>query len=313
MWRLVSRRVLVSIPLVLVVSLLTFVLAALAPGDTARTILGENYTPEAYARLRQELGLDESVLTQYWHWLAGAVRGDLGTSPVSGLRVTDQILSRMESTISLAVITTVVAAIVGVALGVLSAVRSGVLGRAVDVLSLVGFALPNFWFALVLVTVFAVGARVLPATGYVPLAVSPAGWATSLVLPVVALAVHAVAVIAKQTRDGMLDALSRDFVHTLRANGASETSIVLRHALRNAAIPVVTVIGLLFVGLLSGVVLVETVFAMPGLGGLAVSSTLQHDLPMVQGVAVTFTVLVVLVNLVVDLAYGWLNPKVRVS
>ncbi|HEY0448637.1 ABC transporter permease [Actinophytocola sp.] len=313
MLRLVSRRVLISIPLVLAVSLLTFALAAVAPGDTARTILGENYTPEAYARLRHQLGLDQPLLEQYWHWLTGALRGDLGTSPISGLGVTGQILSRTESTISLAVVTTVLATVVGVALGVLSAVRAGALGRIVDVLSLLGFALPNFWFALVLVTVFAVGARMLPATGYVPLTTSPAAWATSLVLPVIALAVHAVAVIAKQTRDGMLEALSRDFVHTLRANGASETSIVLRHALRNAAIPVVTVIGLLFVGLLSGVVLIETVFAMPGLGGLAVSATLQHDLPMVQGVAVTFTVLVVVVNLVVDLAYGLLNPKVRVA
>lgn len=312
MLRLISRRLLVSVPLVLLVSLLTFLLEALAPGDTARTILGDNYTPEAYRQLRHALGLDQPLLVQYWHWLTGAVHGDFGVSPVSGLDVGHQVALRLGPTVSLIVGTTVVAGLVGVALGVISAVRGGVVGRLVDLLSLAGYALPGFWLGLVLVTLFAVTVRLLPATGYVSLGASPAEWARGLVLPVIALAVAPVALIAKQTRDGMLDALSRDFVHTLRANGATETSIVLRHALRNAAIPVVTILGLMFVGLLSGTVLVETVFAMPGLGGLAVQSTTQHDLPMIQAVAVTFTAVVVIVNLLVDVAYGWLNPKVRV-
>lgn len=313
MRHLISRRLLASVPLVLLVSFLTFMLEALAPGDTARTILGDNYTPEGYAQLRRQLGLDEPLLAQYWTWLSHALRGDLGVSPISGLSVGDQILSRLGVTVSLAIGTTILATLIGVGLGVLSAVRGGWLGRSVDVLALTGFALPNFWLALVLVTVFAVALPLLPATGYVPITVSPSGWAASLILPVAALAVHPIAVIAKHTRDGMQDALAKDFVHTLRANGASEASVVFRHALRNAAIPVVTVLGLMFVGLLSGVVLVESVFAMPGLGSLAVDATIQHDLPMVQGVAVTFTVIVVAVNLFVDLTYGWLNPKVRVS
>lgn len=313
MRQLIVRRLLISIPLVLIVSLFTFVLQAVAPGDSARAILGELYTPEAYARLRHELGLDQPLMVQYGRWLAGAVQGDFGTSPISGLSVTDQIVSRMGPTISIAVATTVVSTLLGVALGAASAVRGGWMGRSVDVLSLVGFALPNFWFALVLIAVFAVGLGVLPAIGYVPLMTSPAEWAATLVLPVTALAVPSVALIAKQARDGMQEALSRDFVHTLRANGASQTSIVFRHALRNAAIPVVTVIGLMFVGLLGGVVLIETVFAMPGLGRMAVDASIQHDVPMVQGLVVTFTVTVVVVNLLVDLAYGWLNPKVRVS
>lgn len=309
---LIFRRLLVSIPLVVLVSLLTFLLEALAPGDTARTILGENYTPQGYAQLRHALGLDQPVLTQYWHWLTGAVHGDFGVSPISGLDVGNQIATRLGVTLSLIIAATVVAGLLGVALGAASAVRGGALGRAVDVLSLVGLAVPGFWLGFVLVTLFAVAVRLLPATGYVPVGASPVAWARSLILPTVALALAPVALIAKQTRDGMLDALNRDFVHTLRANGASEASIVFRHALRNAAIPVVTVVGLMFVGLLNGTVLVETVFAMPGLGGLAVQSTTQHDLPVIQGVAVTFTVIVVLVNLLVDLAYGWLNPKVRV-
>lgn len=313
MIQLVVRRLLLSVPLVFLVSLLTFLLQALAPGDTARTILGDKFTPQAYAQLRGQLGLDQPILTQYWHWLSGAVHGDLGVSPISGLDVGQQITTRLGVTLSLVACCTVVAAVLGLALGVLSAVRGGVLGRVVDALSLVGFAVPVFWFGLVLVTVFAVKLGWLPATGYVYPATSLSGWARSLVLPVTALSLAPAAVIAKQTRDGMLDALGRDFVHGLRANGASERSIILRHALRNAAIPIVTVVGLMFVGMLTGTVLVEAVFAMPGLGGLAVQSTVQHDLPMIQGVAVTFTVIVVLVNLVVDLAYGWLNPKVRAS
>jgi peptide/nickel transport system permease protein len=309
---LVVRRLLVSIPLVLVVTMLTFVLQSLAPGDAARAILGENYNPEAYAELRRQLRLDEPVLVQYGHWLAGAVHGDLSVSPVSGIEVTAEITRRLPVTLALTVGTVLVAAVVGVGLGVLSAVRGGRLGGAVDVISLIGFALPNFWFALVLVTLFAVTVPLFPATGYVPFTTSPSGWLASLVLPVVTLAVSAVAVLAKQTRDAMLDTLSRGFVHTLRANGASEASVIFRHALRNAAIPVVTVIGLLFVGLVSGSVLVETVFAMPGLGGLAVQASSQRDLPTLQGVALAFTVVVVVVNLLVDLAYGWLDPRARV-
>jgi peptide/nickel transport system permease protein len=309
---LIARRLLISAGLVLLVSLLTFLLQAAAPGDTARTILGDHYDPQTYQRLRAQLGLDEPVLAQYWDWLTPALGGDLGTSPISGLDVTTEIANRLPVTLSLIICATVASTLIGVTLGVLSAVRGGRLGRAVDVLSLIGYAVPNFWLALVLVTVFAVTIPLFPATGYVPLGESPAGWARGLVLPVATLALPGVAVFAKQTRDAMRDALARDFVTTLRAGGASEASIVFRHALRNAAIPVVTLVGLTFIGLLSGTVFVEAVFAMPGLGGLAVAATTRHDIPMIQGVVVVFTLVVVVVNLATDLVYGWLNPKVRV-
>ncbi|MFC0531660.1 ABC transporter permease [Phytohabitans kaempferiae] len=313
MLRLILRRVLLSVPLIFAVSILTFVLQELAPGDTAQTILGDNYTEESYDYLRHRLGLDQPMHERYLDWLAGALRGDLGVSAISGLDVGHQIAARMGVTVSLAVAATTVSAIVGVALGVVSAVRGGLLGRAVDVLSLIGFATPAFWLGLVLVSVFAVEWRILPATGYVPLTTSVGGWLASLVLPVAALTSSAVATIAKQTRDGMLSALSRDFVHTLRANGATEASIIFRHALRNAAIPVVTVIGLLFVGLMTGVVVIEVTFGMPGLGSLALTAITRHDLPMVQGIVIAFTLIVVVGNLLVDLTYGWLNPKARVS
>lgn len=313
MWRFLSRRLLVSVALVFVVSFLTFLLQAVTPGDTARVILGYNYTPEAYRHLRAELGLDQPVLVQYWHWLVNALHGNLGISPISGNDVSAEIVKRLPVTLSLVVLATLVTALVGVGLGVLGAVRGRTTARAVDVLSLAGYALPNFWLALVLVTIFAVTVPLLPATGYVPLATSPGRWLVYLILPVTTLVLQGVAVFARHTRDSMRDVLSRDFVTMLRANGIPERSIVFRHALRNAAIPAVTVAGLTFIGLLSGTVFIESVFAMPGLGGLAVQATTTHDLPTIQGVVVVFTVIVVLVNLAVDLAYGWLNPKVRVS
>lgn len=312
MLRLIRRRLLISIPLVLVVTFLSFLLQSLAPGDTARTMLGDNFTPEGYAQLREQLGLDQPLVVQYGRWLANAAQGDLGASPISGLRVGTEISSRLGVTLSLILATTVIAALMGLGLGVLSALRGGRLGGAVDVLSLIGFALPGYWFGLILITLLAVAVPLFPATGYVGFAESPAQWAWSLVLPVATLAVGAMAVIAKQTRDSMMDMLSREFVFSLRAHGVSESSVIFRHALRNAAIPVVTVVGLVFVHLLNATVLVEAVFAMPGLGGLAIQSATQHDLPMMQGVVLIFTLLVVTANLAVDVAYGWLNPKVRV-
>lgn len=312
MFRLVIRRLLLSVPLLIVVTLLTFFFQAIASGDTARTILGQNYTPEGYVALRHQLGLDQPLPEQYWNWLMGAVHGDLGVSPITGLSVAAEVESRIEVTLSLIVGTALMAAVVGLSLGVVSAMRGGWLGRAVDVLSLSGFSVPSFWLGLALVTLFAVEIQIFPATGYVQFATSPEKWLVSLVLPVITLAVHPVAVVAKQTRDSMLETLSKNFIFSLRANGCSELSVVIRHALRNASIPVTTVIGLVFVSLLNGTILVEAVFAMPGLGGLATQAATQHDVPMLQGVTLIFTLIVVVVNLAVDLTYGWLNPKVRV-
>lgn len=319
MFSFIARRLVISVALVFVVSLVTFVLQSLAPGDVARTILSASsghaggYSQQAYEQLRHQLGLDQPLLAQYGRWLGGALHGDLGVSPVSGTDVGSAIVNRLPVTLSLVVVGTLVTALLGISLGLVSAVRGGRIGRVVDVLSLVGTALPNFWLALILMSLFAVSLRLLPATGFVPLEVSPVQWARSLVLPVATLALPGAAAFAKQTRDSMLDTLAQDHIRMLRANGASEASLVYRHALRNAAIPVVTLVGLTFIGFFAGTVFVESVFALPGLGRLAVQATRQHDLPVVQGVVIVFTLVVVVVNLVVDLVYGWLNPKVRVA
>lgn len=311
--RAVVRRLLFAVPLLFVVSALSFVLVSLTPGDAAREILGPTASPAEYAELRQALGLDQPVYEQYWLWLQHAVTGDLGTSLLTGERVTSAIDARLPTTLSLIVGSLLVVTLVGVGLGILSAVRGGVAGRLVDTVCLVGFALPAFWVGAVLISLFAVKAGWFPAIGYVPLAQSPTGWLRSLVLPVAALSLHSIAVLVKQTREAMLDALGSEHVRIARANGISARSLVFNHALKNASIRVVTILGLLTVGLLGGTVIVESVFALPGVGGLAVDASIRHDLPVVEGIVVYFTAIVVVVNLVIDVAYTLLNPRVRLT
>ncbi|MGW0665259.1 ABC transporter permease [Streptodolium elevatio] len=311
--RLVLRRLVSSVPLLFLVSAFTFVLVSLVPGDPARTIAGQHATEEQYQNVRAQLGLDESLPVQYWNWLEGLLRGDLGASLFSGEPVATQLNNRLPVSLSLIIAATIVSGIVGVALGVLSARRGGVLVKSVDVLSLLGLAVPAFWLALVLIAVFGVQLRWLPVTGYVPLADNPTEWARSLVLPVVSMSVSAVAIIAKQTRDSVLDTMTKDFIRVMEANGFRQRSILYRHVLRNAALPVVTVLGVVMVSLLASTVFVETVFAMPGLGGVTQQATVQHDIPLIQGAVLYITIVVVVVNLLVDLAYGRLDPRVRAA
>ncbi|WP_062378324.1 ABC transporter permease [Demequina pelophila] len=313
MVRLILRRLAWSVPLLVVATMLAFLIVDLIPGDPARVILGPTATAEQVEALRVSLGLDRPWFVQYLAWLGDALRGDLGTSVISKTPVIDQLNARLPATLSIVVGATVVSAVLGVALGVFSAVRGGWAGRAADVFAMLGFAIPNYWLGLVLVAVVAVQLRWLPATGYTPLTESPWEWLKALILPVITLAVGGVTMIAKNTREALRDVLARDFIDSLRADGWSESRILVRHALRNAGIPIVTAIGVFFVGVLGGTVLVESVFAIPGLGGLAVAATPAHDLPVLLGVTVYFCTLVVIVNLLVDVTYGVLNPKVRAA
>jgi peptide/nickel transport system permease protein len=309
-----ARWLLSSLLLVFVVTVLTFVLASLAPGNAAKAILGgegSTYTPAQYQRMRRLLGINQPLPVQYWRWLDNLVHGGLGTDLFSGQPVTHELGSRIWPSLSLIVGTLVVSALVGVALGTVSALRGGAAGRSVDVLSLAGLAVPNFWLALVLVELLAVKLHLFPAVGYTSPSADLAGWLRSITLPVLALSAGSIAFIAKQTRDSMAEVLSREFITMLRARGLSPLAIVAKHALRNAAIPVVTMLGLLLVSLLGGTVLIEEVFSIPGLGQLAVTATGSHDLPVIEGVALYFAVVVVIANLLVDISYRLLNPKVR--
>ncbi|MFT4081344.1 MAG: ABC transporter permease [Nocardioides sp.] len=311
MLKILWRWVCGAVPVLLAVSAVTFVLSALVPGNPARTILGASASQAQVAALNKQLGLDEPLPVRYWHWLSAALHGQLGESIITGQSVTSAIAGRIGVTVSLIVGAVAVAAVLGIGLGLISAVRGGWLGKVVDVISLIGIAVPNFWFALVLVSTFAVRLQIFPATGYVPLGQSPAQWLQSLVLPVLTLAIPAAAPVAKQIRDGVLTELGREYVRVLRARGASPREILLKHVLRNAAAPIITMLGIIAVVLLGGTVLAETVFVLPGLGGLAVSSTASHDIPMIQGLTVVFTMVVMVINLVIEFSYSLVNPKVR--
>jgi peptide/nickel transport system permease protein len=311
MTRLILRRLLLSIPLILVVTALTFLLEAVVPGNAARAMLGPYGTQADYQALVAKLGLNEPLWQQYAHWLSGAVHGNLGQSIFVGEPVTAMLNERLGVTLSLVAGVALLCGTVGVLLGTASAVRGGWFGKAADGFSLLGLALPSFWVGLVLIAVFAVKLHLLPPTGYTSPTASLGGWLAGLVLPVVALSLAGITLIAKQTRDSMLDVLNRDFVRGLRASGLSPASVIWKHALRNAGLPVVSVLGTTLIAALSGAVFVEAVFALPGLGSLAQQATEQHDLPVLEGIALYFTVITVVINLVTDLAYGWLNPKVR--
>jgi peptide/nickel transport system permease protein len=310
---LIARRLLLAVPVLFVISLLSFLLVSLTPGDAAQEILGQEAPPDAVERFRGAFGLDQPVYEQYWNWLTDALHGDFGESLYTREEVTDAIGDRIPVTISLIALTMIVSLVFGVGLGMFSAVRGGTMSRLLDSLSLVGFALPVFWVGLILISVFSVRLNWFPTVGYVPITESPREWAHALVLPVMALAIHFITVIGKQTREAMLDSLSSEYIRLARANGIRESSILFRHALKNTSIRVVTILGLLTVGLLGGTVFVETVFALPGVGGLAVTASTQHDLPVVQGIVIYFTLVVIVVNLAVDVAYGLLNPKVSVT
>jgi len=311
--RYLLRRLLLSVPLLFGVSILTFIVVALVPGDPAVRILGAGHTAAEYQAADARLGLTEPLLVQYWHWLDGVLHGSLGTSLFTIQSVSSTIAQRLPVTVWLIVGATLVSLVAGVALGIASAVWRGPLGRGIDAASWVTFAVPNFWLGLILIEFIAVKAHLLPTSGFVPLGQSSSLWLRSLILPVLTLAAVGVTGVAKQTRDAMDEVRSREFVTALRMAGLPAWTILLRHALRNAAIPIVTTVGLFMIAMLGGTILVEQVFALPGMGSLVVQAATDRDLPVIEGVVLYFTLIVIVLNLLVDLSYAWLNPKVRVA
>lgn len=313
MTRFVVRRLMSGVALVIVISALAFAMLYSNSDNIARRILGQNASAEQVAQRKAELGLDLPLWRQYLNWMQDAVHGEFGRSWFTGELVTSGVTSRLSVTLSIILGATILAALLGTLLGILAATRGGWVDRVVQVLSVVGFAVPGFLVALGLVLLFSIELGWFKATGYVPLTDSLSGWFSSVVLPVVALALSTVAVVAQQIRGSVVDALNRDYVRTLRSRGLSNRRVVAKHVLRNAGGPALAVLAVQFVGLLGGAVIVETVFAIPGLGQLAVSSTAKADIPMVMGLVVATALIVVVVNLVIDLAQAWLNPKVRLA
>jgi peptide/nickel transport system permease protein len=309
----ILRRLASGVVLIFTVSALAFALLYANSADIARRILGQNASAEQVQAKQEELGLTLPLWQQYIDWLAGALTGDLGRSWFTGELVVNGVTSRITVTLSIVLGATILSAIVAVVLGVLAATRRGWVDRVVQVFSVIGFAIPGFLVALGLVLLFSIELGWFKATGYTPLGTSFTGWLSSVTLPIIALAIGTIAIVAQQVRGSVADALTRDYVRTLRSRGLSARRVVSKHVLRNAAGPALAVLAVQFIGLLGGAVIVEQVFAIPGLGQLAVSSTAKADIPMVMGLVVATGIIVVIVNLLIDLAQAALNPKVRLS
>ncbi|MBO2457905.1 ABC transporter permease [Actinomadura violacea] len=313
MLRFVARRLVSGAVLLLVISLLSYLLLSIPDNDVGRQLLGQSADQSAVDARNAALGLDRPVLVQYFDWLAHAVRGDLGTSWFTSEDVTQTIANRLPVTISLMLGVTLVTAVVSFLLGVWAGVRRGAADRFVQVLGVAGYALPGFLVTLILVLVFAVKLGWFPAIGYTPIEESPGGWLSTITLPVASLSVASVAGVSQQVRGAVIDVLRQDYIRTLRARGLSMPRIVFKHVLRNASAPALVLLGLQFIGLLGGAVLVEQIFGLPGIGGMTVSYTARGDVPVVMALVMLTVVGVVLINLLTDILIGWLNPKARVS
>ncbi|WP_121148009.1 ABC transporter permease [Microbacterium sp. AG1240] len=307
------KRLASAVSLVFATSLIVFLLLSPAFDQVASNVLGENASLEQVEQLNSTLGFDRPVFVQYFDWLGGALTGDLGQSLFTTQSVWGALATRMPVTIALVVLVTLLSGIIGFAVGVLSAVKRGWVDKTLQFVTTLGDALPAFIIALFLVTIFAIQLGWLPATGYTDLTVNPAAWARSLTLPVAALTIVAVAGIAQQVRSAMISALGQDYVRTLRSRGLSEVRVVLVHVLRNASTTGLTALAVQVVGILGGAVVIEQIFAIPGLGSLAIEASVRTDVPLVLGTVLAYVVIVVVVNLLVDLAVAWLNPKVRLS
>jgi peptide/nickel transport system permease protein len=306
------RRVLATIPVMLVVALFVFSLLYIAPGDPAAIIAGDQATPADVERIRESLGLDRPYLVRFGDWLWQILHGDLGTSIFTNLPVTHMIAQRIEPTLSLMLLTIVFSIVIAIPLGVLAAWKHGTwIDRAVMVISVLGFSVPVFVFGYLLAYVFALTLDWLPVQGFTSISDGVWPFLRGLVLPTVALGLIYVALLARITRATMLDVLSQDYVRTAKAKGLGQRAVLFVHALKNAAVPIVTVIGNGVALLIGGAVVTESVFAIPGLGRLTVDAILRRDYPIIQGVVLLFSVTYVLVNLVVDLLYTVFDPRIR--
>lgn len=304
MFHYVARRLLHLIPVLLGISFLVFLLVHLVPGDPVRVMLADAGSPEQVERMRRQLGLDRPIYVQYASFVVRAAQGDFGRSIHTRRPVAQEIAFRIPYTVRMAVAATLVAVAMGVVLGAIAAVHhQSALDYGTMVVALAGVSLPNFWLGLVLILVFSLHLRWLPPAG--------ADSLLHLILPAVTLGTSSSAIIARLTRSSMLEVLRQDYIRTARAKGVGPRRLVYRHALKNAMIPVVSIVGMQFASLLGGAVIVETVFGWPGIGRLAVDAIFTRDIPVIQAVVLVAAVIFVFMNLLVDLLYGLLDPRIR--
>jgi peptide/nickel transport system permease protein len=306
------RRVLAAVPVMGVVALFVFLLLRLTPGDAAAILAGDNATPEQLDRIRTSLGLNEPLYAQFFTWVGKLMHGDLGVSLISNVPVLSMISQRIEPSISIAVSTMILAIVVAVPLGVIAAWKHGSwIDRFVMALSVIGFSVPVFVIGYVLIEIFAIDLHWLPVQGFRRIAAGFGPFFERIILPTCTLSFIYIALIARMTRAAMLDVLGEDYIRTARAKGIGESGVLLRHALRNAAVPVITVIGTGFALLISGVVVTESVFNLPGVGRLTVDAVLARDYPVIQAMILLTSGIYVGVNLLIDVAYTFLDPRIR--
>lgn len=309
----ILRRLSTGLVLALLVTFITFLLLGNSFEAAAYTILGPSATADSIADLMAARGWDRPVVVQYAEWLGNAVRGDFGVSVYTSLPVAPSVTQRLLVTLSLIVPALLITAILSTLLGVWAASRGGAADRTAQIISLVGYIVPGLLLAIGLVVIFSVQLKWLPATGFTPLTEHPVAWARSITIPVIVLVIGGVANLAAQVRGRMIDELRRDYVRTLRTRGVSTGSIVIRHALRNAGSPALTVLSLEFISMFGSSLIIENVFALPGYGSFAFNASLQGDIPVIMAITAFGVLLVFVVNLITDLANGWLNPKARVQ
>jgi len=306
------RRLLSAIPVLFIVSLISFGLMRLIPGDPAASIAGPSATPAQIDQLRRDLGLDEPLLMQLLHYYQGLLQGDFGKSLLLGKGVLAATLERLPVTIGLSLYALVLTLLIGVTSGIIAALRQNTwVDQVAMMVAMLGISIPNFFLGLLMIIFFAVQLGWLPSGGYVPFSQDPLGWLRSTTMPAISLALLQAGLLARITRSGMLEVLRQDYVRTARAKGLPERQVILKHALANALIPIVTVVGIIISLLLSGAVVTEALFSLPGMGQLLTQAVLSRDYPMVQGGLLLVTTFLVVVNILVDILYALIDPRVR--
>lgn len=308
----ILRRLLASLPVIFMVGVITFSILHIAPGDPAVLMAGEEATPEDVEKMRQALGFDRPFYVQFGVWVGNLLQGDLGTSIFSKHSIASLMAPRLQPTLSLGLIAIVLSVLIGVPMGVVAATYVGSFtDRAAMIFAVLGFSVPVFWLGFIFIWLFAVELRIFPAVGFVPISEGILPFLRSLTLPALANAIPFSALVARMTRSTMIEVLQEDYIRTARAKGLAGFVVIMRHALRNASIPIVTVVGLVFAALVSGAVVTETVFAIPGLGRLLVDGVVRRDYPIVQAMLMVTAVAYVFVNLIIDVFYAYLDPRIR--
>jgi len=314
MFYYIIKRLIAMLPVLALVSLIVFTIIHLTPGDPALIMLGEEATPQALAALRHELGLDQPLPVQYLVWLSHVLRGDLGRSIRTNQPVIEAITQRLPVTLELTTLAMVISIMAAIPAGIISATRRNSASDLISTtLALLGISMPSFFLAILLIFVFSLKVRWLPPMGYTPLQKGVWENLRGMVLPAVTLGTAAMAIVARLTRSTLLEALQQDYIRTARAKGLREQAVMYSHALRNAMIPITTILGLQIGFLLGGAVITETIFALPGVGRLVVASIFERDFPLVQGVVLVLALMHLVINLIVDLLYAYLDPRIRMA